>query len=149
MVPRRRLKPLPGRASAVLNVGFLLVTAHRRSLIELRMVLLNVNIKKKPDNQKKKKRGVAIPLRGNSTHPALRRLIYSRSLWFNNFLSFGLTTVDRRLTAQEVAGRQRQRDRERQRRKAERQTGKEGGKRGEREDLLRAPAREKEETTSN
>lgn len=89
--------------------------------------------------KKKKKRGVAISLRGNSTHPALRKLIYSRSLWFNNFPRFGLATVDRRFTAQEVAGRQRQKDRERQRRKAERQTGKEGGKQGEREDLQRPP----------
>lgn len=32
------LKPLPGRASAALNVGFLLVTAHCRPLTELRMV---------------------------------------------------------------------------------------------------------------
>lgn len=37
---------LPGRPSAALNGGFLLVTAHRRSLIELRMALLNVNVKK-------------------------------------------------------------------------------------------------------
>lgn len=68
------LKPLPGRSSAVLNVGFLLVTAHCRSLIELRVVLLHVSIKKKKKTlitkrNKTTKKDVAITLQREFNSP--------------------------------------------------------------------------------
>lgn len=67
------LKPLPGRSSAVLNVGFLLVTAHCRSLIELRVVLLHVSIKKKKTlitkRNKTTKKDVAITLQREFNSP--------------------------------------------------------------------------------